>query len=315
MNRRRAMTLLGAAALAGTGFPGIAAADTFPDRPIEIVVPFGPGGGADQMARTLAKLLEPDLGTSLPVVNVPGGTGAVGLSKVMAAPADGYTLVVMTGEVVGLAAHPKPKWSTKEIIPLAILMRQPSGLFVTEASRFKTWADLEAEARAKPGAIKVAHNGFGSPDDIVVNFLAGKGIKMTTVPYAKPGERYSSLLGGHSDVLYEQAGDLRTFIEGKQMRPLIFFGDKGMPQFPGIPASNDLGLKVQLDQIRMLGIRADTDPAKVKRLADALAKAAKSPEFTAYIDNQWSEAGFFMSGDAAVKFVQDQIDLMKRSTQ
>jgi tripartite-type tricarboxylate transporter receptor subunit TctC len=194
-------------------------------------------------------------------------------------------------------------------------MRQPSGLFVTEASRFKTWADLEAEARAKPGTIKVAHNGFGSPDDIVVNFLAGKGIKMTTVPYAKPGERYSSLLGGHSDVLYEQAGDLRTFIEGKQMRPLIFFGDKGMPQFPGIPASNDLGLKVQLDQIRMLGIRADTDPAKVKRLADALAKAAKSPEFTAYIDNQWSEAGFFMSGDAAVKFVQDQIDLMKRSTQ
>ncbi|HSO06298.1 MAG TPA: tripartite tricarboxylate transporter substrate binding protein [Pelomicrobium sp.] len=315
MNRRNAIAALFAAALAGAGASAPASAENYPARPIEIVVPFGPGGGADQMARMLGKLLEADLGTSLPVINVPGGTGAVGLSKVMASPADGYQLVVMTGEVVGLAAHPKPKWTTKDIIPLAILMRQPSGLFVTEASRFKSWADLAAEAKAKPGTIKVAHNGFGSPDDIVVNFLASKGIKLTTVPYAKPGERYSSLLGGHSDVLYEQAGDLRTFIEGKQMRPLIFFGDKGMPQFPGIPASKDLGLDIQLDQIRMIGIRADTDPAKVKKLAEALQRAAKSPEFTAYLDQQWSEAGFFMSGDTAVKFVQDQIDLMKRSAQ
>ncbi|MFZ5557239.1 MAG: tripartite tricarboxylate transporter substrate binding protein [Pseudomonadota bacterium] len=314
MDRKSTIGMLAAAALAAAAVPNALAAEAYPARPIEIVVGFGPGGGADQMARMLAKLLEPKLGVALPVINVPGGTGAVGLSKVMASPADGYQLVVMTGEVVGLAAHPMPKWTTKEIIPLAILMRQPSGLFVTEASRFKTWADLEAEARAKPGTVKVAFNGFGSPDDIVLNYLAAKGIKMTAVPYAKPGERYSSLLGGHAEVLYEQAGDLRSFIEGKQMRPLIFFGDKSMPQFPGIPASKDLGLDIQLDQIRMIGIRTDTDPARIKKLADELAKAAKSPEFAAYIENQWSETGFFMSGDAAVKFVQNQIDLMKQST-
>lgn len=154
-----------------------------------------------------------------------------------------------------------------------------------------------------PGTLLGADLGTSLP---VINVAGGTG--------AKSAERYSSLLGGHSDVLCEQAGDLRTFIEGKQMRPLVFFGDKGMPQFPGIPASKDLGLDIRLDQIRMIGIRADTDPAQVKRLADALAKAAKSPEFTACVDNQGSETGFFMSGDAAVNFVQDPIGLMKRST-
>lgn len=99
MNRRNAIAALFAATLAGAAAPATVSAENYPERPIEIVVPFGPGGGADQMARMLGKLLEADLGTSLPVINVPGGTGAVGLSKVMASPADGYQLVVMSSEV------------------------------------------------------------------------------------------------------------------------------------------------------------------------------------------------------------------------
>jgi tripartite-type tricarboxylate transporter receptor subunit TctC len=307
---RRIATLAAAAAVV-CAVP-LATAQAYPERPVEIIVPFGPGGGADQMARMIGKLLEKELGVSFPVINSPGAVGAVGITKLQAAPADGHSLVVMTGEVVALAAQPKPKWTLKDVIPVAILMRQPSGLFVKADGPFKTWADVEAAAKAKPGALKVANNGFGSPDDIVVSFLAGKGVRMTTVPYAKPGERYSSLLGGHTDVLYEQAGDLRTFIESSQMRPVIFFGGQRMPQFQDVPASKELGLDIELDQIRMIAIRADTDPGKVKKLAAALERAAASPEFRDYNENQWAEVGFFIGGDAAVRFVRSQIELMQK---
>ena len=152
------------------------AAQEFPSRPIEFIVPWGPGGGADQLARKLAKLMEPRLKVSMPVVNVPGATGQTGLTKLLTAPADGYSIAVFVGPTFALqAGTPPPKWTMRDIEPLGVVMQQISAFLVAEGGRFKTWADVEKAAKTE--RLRVAITGFGSDDDLTVNFLAQKGLR------------------------------------------------------------------------------------------------------------------------------------------
>ena len=88
-------------------------------------------------------------------------------------------------------------------------------------------------ADARNNEVKVAILGFGSADEIMINQINAKGAKLRMVPFASPGERYSSILGGHADVLVEQAGDIRSFLDGKQMRPLVFFAERARAGFLG----------------------------------------------------------------------------------
>ncbi len=289
------------------------AQEKYPSRPVEIIVPWGPGGGADQLARTVAKLLEPMLGTSFPVVNVPGATGGAGMAKLLAAPADGYSMAVYIADSHALLAGPSPRWTLADIQPVAVMIKAPSFLFAASNGRFKTWTDFESEARSKPGALKVATLGFGSVDDMSLSALAAKGVKVTQVPYAKPGERYVSVIGGHVDALYEQAGDVRQFITSGQIRPIMVFGKERFPAFKDVPASHELGFQVSLPQFRSLVLKAGTPPERVKVLSDALAKVAASAEFKAFLESQYATADSFMDAAHAGPFLAAQLDEMRRA--
>ena len=140
----------------------------YPERPIELIVPFGPGGGADQLARMVSKLAEPALGQGMPVVNVPGATGIV---KLISAPADGYSMAIYIADSHALLAGKDARWTMNDIIPVAVMLQGPSFIFVAENSRFKTWQDFETEARANPGKLKVGTTGFGSVDDFSLGVL------------------------------------------------------------------------------------------------------------------------------------------------
>src|SRR5580765_8640720 len=135
-------------ALAGTGLA--VAQEAYPTRPIEFIVPWGPGGGADQVARKLGQLLEADLKVSLPVINIPGATGQTGHAKLMSGNPDGYSLEVMTGDTFALLSEPNSKIKMSDFIPLGIVIQQPSAFFVAEGSPMKTWADVEKTAKERP---------------------------------------------------------------------------------------------------------------------------------------------------------------------
>src|SRR5204863_9616503 len=128
--------------------------DRCPSRPVDIIVPWGPGGGADQLARLTAKLIEPMMKASFPVVNVPGATGATGMAKLLADEADGYAMAVYIADTNALLANPGARWALNDIEPIAIMMQCPSFLFVAEGGRLKDWAQLEKEARARPKTLK-----------------------------------------------------------------------------------------------------------------------------------------------------------------
>ncbi|HVV62788.1 MAG TPA: tripartite tricarboxylate transporter substrate binding protein [Pseudolabrys sp.] len=297
------------AALSG----GTATAAGYPERPIELIVPWGPGGGADQLARLVSKLMEPMMGQGIPVVNVPGGTGATGLVKLLASPADGYEMAIYIADSHALLAGKNPRWSMNDITPVAVMMKVPSFIFVKQDSPFKTWDEFAKEAKANPGKLKVATLGFGSVDDFSLTVIDHAGIKVVQVPFSKPSERYVSILGGHADALYEQAGDVGQFLRGKQMRPILLFGEKRMAAFKDVPASYELGYKIALPQFRAIVVRSGTPPEIVKKLSDALTKVAATPEYKKFLEGQFADPNSFEDATKAPAFVKQQLDDMKKT--
>jgi tripartite-type tricarboxylate transporter receptor subunit TctC len=287
------------------------AQEKYPSRPIEFIVPWGPGGGADQVARKSGKMMEDDLKVSFPVVNVPGATGNTGMTKLLAAQPDGYSISIMTWDTYALiATNPATRWSLKDIIPVALMIKQPSAFMTATNSNLKTWADVEREAKTR--SLKVAVTGFGSPDDITVNYFVARGLKLIAVPFANPGERYTAVLGNHADLLYEQLGDVRSFIDSKQIQPVIIFAETRYAVFPDVPASKELGFDITLPQRRAVIMKAGTDPARVKVISDALAKVASSPEYKAYLKEQYATDDSYFAASDAAKIMEEDLAQMKR---
>ncbi len=292
-----------AIAFASVWVPGAAMADTFPSRPITFIVPWGPGGGADQLARIVSKLIEPELKASVPVVNMPGATGQTGLTKLVTSPADGYTIEVMTGDTFALFAAKNSRFKLEQITPLAVMIKQPSGFFSNATGPLQTWDDVQKAVKERE--LRMGVTGYGSPDDMSVNFFKNKGMKFQSVGFAEPGMRYASVVGGQSDLLYEQAGDVRSFIDGKQIKPVLFFSKKPVEGFEDVAYSGKLGYNVFLPQFRVIIARSGTDPAIVKTLSQALAKVAQAKEFRDYLKLQYADADSFIPSEESLKFMKD----------
>jgi tripartite-type tricarboxylate transporter receptor subunit TctC len=285
----------------------------YPERPVELIVPWGPGGGADQLARLISKLAEPMLGQSIPVVNVPGATGGTGMAKLLSAPADGHSMAIYIADSHALLAGKDPRWSMKDIAPVAVMIQGPSFLFVAADSKYKTWQDLEKDARANPGKLKIATLGFGSVDDFSIGTIEQSGLKFIQVPFSKPSERYVSILGGHADALYEQAGDVASFLKNKQMRPVLMFGEERLPAFKDTPTSYELGYKIALPQFRAVVVRAGTPPERIRKLSDVLAKVAATAEFKQFLQDQFAAENSFVDASKATPFLDGQLDDMKKA--
>ncbi len=292
-----------AAAVTAMAVPSMASADSYPSRPITFIVPWGAGGGADQVARMASKLVEPELKVSVPVINMAGATGQTGLTKLVTAPADGYTIEVMTGDTFALFAAANSRFKLDQITPIAIMIQQPSGFFSSATGPYQTWDDVKKAVNETE--LRMAVTGYGSPDDLSVNYFKNKGMKFQDVSFAEPGMRYASVVGGQSELLYEQAGDIRSFIDGKQIKPILFFSKKKVEAFPDVPYSGKLGYDVNLPQFRVVIVRSGTDPEIVKKLSDAFASVAKTKDYTDYLKLQYANADSYVGPDASLKFMTD----------
>jgi tripartite-type tricarboxylate transporter receptor subunit TctC len=290
----------------------VCAQDKYPSRPIDFIVPWGPGGGSDQTARELGKLLEAELKVSVPVLNTPGATGNTGMAKFLNSEANGYTVCILAWDTYALLATNPPAWSVNEFVPLGIVIQLPSGFYVA-GDRYPDWQAVEREARARP--LKVAISGFGSPDDITINYLISKGLKLNAVPFAKPGERYSALLGGHVDLLYSPAGNVKSFVDSKQMRPVIFFNGARLPEFPQTPTSKERGFDITLPQRRAIIVKAGTDPARVALLSQAVARAVATPEYKAFLKDSLALEDSYLPTKESLAVMQSDLSEMKKIVQ
>lgn len=307
---RRSLLVAASAVAVLLATTGLAALD-YPTRPIDLIVPWGTGGGADYIGRALGKELEPVLGVSLPVLNVPGGTGQTGLIKMRDSKPDGYTIEEVTSETVLLEVTGKPLFKLSDFICLAIIDQQNPGLLVRTDSPIKTWDDVVAAAKKR--RISVAFDGYGSSGDLIVNYLGRKlGVKFDLVPYDKAGERIASVLGGHNDLLFTQPGDVVSYIDGKQLRPILMFTDSKDPKFPDVPVSKDAGLAASFVHFRAMFVKAGTPPEVVKRLTDAVTKATAAPGYVAALEHEGALPNSVIAADKAPPFMQKWLQDARR---
>ena len=300
---KRALALIGS----------LAATVALAAEPIEIIVPFGPTSGADTLARYCVPALQSALAVPIQVKNVPGSTGNQGIAQLLAAPSDGRTVAVLTGDTYATLAYANPPWKSSDVIPVAIMMRQSSMLFVLASSRFGKWQELEKEARARPRTLRVAISGFGSPDYIALQQLAVKNINLTPLPRLSPQDKYQALIDGEADALYEQLGDVRSFVEAKQLRPILMF-NRAQPGGAngGVPTSGELGLGNGLEQFRAFVVKAGTSPQAVEALATAFERIGTSPEFTDFLEKQFAASDSFVAVKGARTFMERDLAQMKQ---
>lgn len=286
---------------------GSSQAAAYPSRPIELIVPFGPGGGADQLGRAIASLIEGPLKVSVPVINVPGATGNTGMVKLLSGAPDGYGMCILIGDTLATIAK-GGRWKIEETVAVGVLMQQSTGLFVKADSPIKTFDDLLKESKKKD--LKIATVGLGSADDLHIGQMNVKGSKFRAVPYSKPGERYSTILGGHTDVLIEQGGDVKRFLDSGQMRQLVLFADKEDPNFPGVPVAKAYGFNLAISQFRSIVMKAGTDPKAIQTISDALAQAAKSDKYKQFLKDTASFPNSFMPAAEANAFLKREMKLL-----
>jgi tripartite-type tricarboxylate transporter receptor subunit TctC len=273
------------------------AQDKYPSRPIDFICTWGVGGGSDQMVRTLGKLTEPFLGVPMPVSNKPGASGNSGTTDLLAAKTDGYTIANYIADTLATIPSGQARYKMDDLIWVARVQNMPSFLFVKADGPFKDVNDLLKAAKENPGKVKMAGLGFGTIDDITLRYLASKGHRMTLVPNPNPGERYASVLGGHNEVLYEQAGDIKQYLEAKQLKPVLVFAEKRVPAFPDVPCSKELGFEVYLPQFRCIVAKKGVAAENVKALTAALDKAMQTPEWKKFNDDQYANPDSYMAGD------------------
>lgn len=293
--------------------PAVAAAqEKYPSRPIDFIVTWGTGGGADAMARTIGQHAQPILGVAIPVSNAPGASGNTGLGQLQAAKADGYTIATYIMDTLTTIPMGLSKFGVDDFEWIARTQVADSFFFVKSDSPYKTIQELLRAAKENPGKIRVAATGYGTVDDVTVRFFEKAGIKLTTVPYPKPGERYASTVGGHSEVLYEQAGDILQFLKAGQLRPVIIFADKRHPAFPDVPASVELGYDIQLPQFRSIVAKKGVPADRVKLLAEAIRKGMETPAYKKFAEEWYFRLDSYMGSEQFGPWVREQVQILDR---
>ena len=266
-----------------------AAQEKYPARPIDVIVTFGPGGGADLMGRKFAQLAEPILGVPLPVANIAGASGNAGLTRLLTDAPDGHSVGTLIALSVSAWAAGIGNHNPDQFAYVAMMQNSPSMLFVRKDSPFKTYKDLVEYANANPGKLRCATSGFGTMDDITLKYLATKGVKIVNVPFGKPAERYASAVGGHTDLIYEEPGDVAQFLKSGDLRPLIVFEDQRHASFPEVDSSKEHGLEISdLPNFRTIVVAKDTPPDRIAALNAATNKILSSPEWQAFCKDTYT---------------------------
>ena len=280
--------------LAGMASLGAAApAWAWPDRPIELIVGFAPGGGTDLTARALAVFLEKELGGSVVVVNKPGASSAIALAYVARAKPDGYTLAMtnMPG-LVSLPIERDPGFSADDFTYLANLVRDPSAFSVEMNSPYKTLADLVAAAKAKPGEISYGSTGVGTDDHLAMVLFQGlTGTRLNHVPYNGAGPLRSAVLGGHTVIGGINLGEAMPY-HGKNMRILAQASAQRSPLAPDVPTFEEQGVDLVFASERGIVAPKGLPPEVERSIAGALERVAANPEFRKQMAQQFTEMDY-----------------------
>jgi tripartite-type tricarboxylate transporter receptor subunit TctC len=266
--------LLAAALLA----PGVAAAQSYPDRPVKIVVPIGPAGSYDIVGRLLADQLSKRLGQSVVVENRPGAGTIVGTQAVINAPADGYTLLVggLSNIVFNAGLYQKlPYDPLADLVPVALVFNISYTLVGRKDLPYATPKEIIAAAKKSPGELKLANAGTGTGQHIVgAAFMKLTDTKLLEVPYRGSAAAFPDLLGGRVDLFFDSTPAALPYVKSGQAKGIGILTAKRNPQIPDVPTMTESGVGgLEIDSWIGLFAPAKTPPAVIARLQQEIAQA------------------------------------------
>jgi tripartite-type tricarboxylate transporter receptor subunit TctC len=259
----------------------------YPDRKIRFIVPMAPGGGADLLARALARFVNPYLSDKVYVENVTGGGAAIGFREGAKAAADGYTITMLVTTLT-IAPHITKGYPTYDLYdPICILATDPMMITVSIDSPYKTIADLIAYAKANPGKLTSGTSGVGGPSHLgIAAFGEAIGTQFTLVPHKGSAPVLVAAAGKHVDIGTSTCSEAIAMVEGKKLRPLAVFSPNRSRLFPDVPTTKEAGHEVYLDFWRGIGVPKGT-PQEVKNvLVDAFRKSMENQECKNFMDQQ-----------------------------
>ncbi|MBV7482821.1 tripartite tricarboxylate transporter substrate binding protein [Bordetella sp. BOR01] len=260
-----------------------AAAESWPSRPIRLVVPFTPGGGTDTLARSLAEGLGAKLGTTVVVENRPGAGSMIGSDVVARSEPDGYTLLIATtAHAINATLIPELPYDTeKDFAAIALVGKAPNVIAVRPDSPLKTLPDMLAKAKAHPGELTYGSSGNGTAVHLAAELLKREAsIDITHVPYRGAGPALNDLYGGQIDMLFATATAVAPAVQRGQLRALAITPAQRSPAWPGVPTVAESGLpNYQADVWYAIFAAGGTPGPIVEKLNKAVIATVQSAQF------------------------------------
>ncbi|MDQ8030772.1 MAG: tripartite tricarboxylate transporter substrate binding protein [Bordetella sp.] len=283
---RRQLLAAGAALLACTALPALA--DTYPSKPIRMLVPYLAGGVTDVMARQFATVMSEQLGQQVVVDNKPGANTLIATQMAATAPPDGYTIFFMDLSLLSYNAYlykQQPYELTRDFVPVTSVAEIPLGLAINNHVPASNVKEFIAYAKANPGKLNYSSTASGGlPHLAMENFKSVTGIEMTHVPYKGAAAAITDMIGGQVQAMFNDVSTSVPYVTSGRMKVLAISGDKRMPRMPDVPTFAELGMP-KLSTAAFMGIvaPAKTPPAIIARLDAAIREASKNPQVVDYL--------------------------------
>jgi tripartite-type tricarboxylate transporter receptor subunit TctC len=293
---------------------GGALAQSYPARPIKLIVPFAAGGSTDLIARIVAEEMRKELGQAVVVENRGGAAGALGTGEVARAAPDGYTLAVATVStmIVYLATQSKPEYTLDSFAPITNMASMPNVLTVNPNFPAKNLKEFIAVLKASPGKYTYASSGVGSINHMLgESFQAYAGVKMVHIPYKGSGPAMQDVMGGQVDALFDQFPSSKTYIDAGKLKAIGVMSPQRIPGYD-VMTMEEAGMKGFTDEA-WYGITAPakTPPEILARLSDCMQKVLRKPEVRAHLE----QVGARAVGSAPAEFreqIRTEIERMRK---
>ncbi|AMN41487.1 Bug family tripartite tricarboxylate transporter substrate binding protein [Rhodoplanes sp. Z2-YC6860] len=294
-----------------------AAAQTFPDRVVRLVVPFAPGGVTDLAARVIGQQLSAKWGQQVLIENRPGAGGVIGVEAVIRSTPDGYTLLMATnGEItINAAVFSKPKYDAqKDLLPIAMATSTPFVWSANLSTGIASLAELVAAAKAKPGALSYSSAGLGSSSHMATEqFAAAAGIKLLHVPYRGGAPAATALMSGDVSVSAVSLSSLLPVIDSGKVKLLAITSDQRSSLASDVPTVSETGVLKDFRTAIWTGLFAPvgTPQSIVAKIETDMIEALKDPGLTERLE----KAGAQVSSMPAAQlrsYIRQETDELKK---
>jgi tripartite-type tricarboxylate transporter receptor subunit TctC len=301
--RRRHLVQLAAASIAAPTFSALA--QSFPAKPIKLMIAFPAGGPTDITMRALAENASRVLGQQVVVENKSGAGGTLPAQALQISQPDGYTLAQIPLGVFRLPYTTKLTWDPiKDITYIINVTGYAFGMVAPVDGPIKNWADFVAYAKANPGKLSYGSTGVLTSPHLTTELIAQKlGLQLNHIPYKGNAELNQALMGGQLMAGADSTG-WAPLVDAGKVRILNVWGEKRLPKYPDVPTLKELGIDIVQNSPFGIAAPRGTPPDVVAKLHDAFKRAMEEPSYLAAL-NRYDMLPMYMSSAAYTKFAQD----------